>query len=138
MNEAGAGSGRVLVVVTHCASVRMIVRAGVRGAEGDAGAPAQAQHGEGEGLQLRQTHLAASRRGEPGSTVRTVCVPASTTLNRMDSQILTAFTLTYLPLKESYFCAFFSASSIFLMYLAVSFLKSFKQDLQQSLISRPS
>ena len=38
----------------------------------------------------------------------------------------------------NYFLAFLSASSSFLMYLAVSFLKSFKQDLQHILISRPS
>ena len=38
----------------------------------------------------------------------------------------------------NYFLASFSASSIFLMYLALSFLKSARQSLQQSLISRPS
>jgi len=39
---------------------------------------------------------------------------------------------------KAYLAAFFSAASIFLMYLAESLLKSFRQPLQQSLISRPS
>lgn len=38
----------------------------------------------------------------------------------------------------NYFLAFFSAASSFLIYLAGSFLKSFRQDLQHILISRPS
>jgi hypothetical protein len=39
---------------------------------------------------------------------------------------------------KSYLAAFFSASSIFLMYLAASLLNFFRHDLQHSLISRPS
>ena len=38
----------------------------------------------------------------------------------------------------SYLGCFFSAASIFAIYLALSFLKSFRQDLQHNLISRPS
>ena len=42
------------------------------------------------------------------------------------------------PAIEGVYLAFFSAASILAMYLAVSFLKSFRQDLQQSFTSRPS
>ena len=45
---------------------------------------------------------------------------------------------TFCAGSKDYFAGFFSASSIFFTYLAESFLKSLRQDLQQSLISRPS
>ena len=40
--------------------------------------------------------------------------------------------------KSPAYLAFFSAASILAMYLAVSFLKSLRQDLQHSFTSRPS
>src|SRR5581483_10312466 len=42
------------------------------------------------------------------------------------------------PRAIYFFAALASASSIFLRYPAVSLLKSFRQDLQQNLISRPA
>lgn len=42
------------------------------------------------------------------------------------------------PPRSYFFLADFSAASIFFMYFAGSFLKPLRQDLQQSLISRPS
>src|SRR5256885_817288 len=65
------------------------------------------------------------------SAVKTVCIAISKTLNSAANVVFKAFK------GVAYFFAFFSAASIFFMYLAGSLSKSFLQSLQHILISWP-
>src|ERR1019366_620873 len=78
---------------------------------------------------VKPLHSTHRRRGVKEITLATDRLAVPTALSRPPG-----------PARPGHPCflALASAASIFLMYLAGSFLKSFRHDLQQSLISRPS
>ena len=101
--------------------------AGDAGWELDVGAESPTQQLLLPQSQWEQRACAFTERPSPG---RALCARASDALNKMAKADFTHESLFFFVLA--------SASSIFLMYLAVSFLKSLRQSLQQNLISRPS
>lgn len=106
--EAGAANGGASVVLAGCAQHS---------------APPQAQWEQAAG----------PGAAEIDETAKAICVQMSRTPQSKEQMAFKS------EPSEDYFlafAAFFSASSIFFTYLAVFLLKSFKQDLQQSLISR--
>ena len=89
----------------------------------------------------QQAELAAGAEAICAQIGGAACPQTSAALNRMTSSSFTpqdGQSLSRGYLGFWFGLAFASASSIFLMYLVGSFLKSLRQDLQQSLISRPS